>query len=352
MRRPITTLHGMQRRQRLAPRVMLVVLMACVVFGTYWFRTRKRLVTDNSPRVAASSAPASTVQSPPAPLPAEPSPPPAVAQATEPTPFGPRAIRVVVSGPLETSLALQAGGVVAPALAQVVSRALVWWLDMPQGLLRGDVVDVLFEPRDGEEPLLYALRLVSQKRASTLRAYRFQAEGDPFARFYEPTGQELEERLANSPIDGYEQITSLIRDGRRHQGIDFKAPVGTPVRAPFHGTLTRRNWKFRANGNCLELTEEASPHRRALFLHLAELPPDARPGKRVRKGDVIAQSGNSGRSYAPHLHYQVMSAQDRVIDPFAKGHNRRRQLDASQLSRLSAAIAELDARLGSLSVAK
>ena len=41
------------------------------------------------------------------------------------------------------------------------------------------------------------------------------------------------------------------------------------------------------------------------------------PGRPVKKGEIIAKSGNSGHSTAPHLHYQLESGQGKVLDPFA-----------------------------------
>src|SRR5262249_28589871 len=153
--------------------------------------------------------------------------------------------------------------------------------------------DVVYEVPEGEEPLVHAVRFISGKHGKTFAAYRFKAHGDAFARYYQPNGEELEMRLENSPIDDYEQVTSLLRDGRRHQGVDFKAPVRPPVKPPSSGPIPRRNWNFRGNGNCVELTESGGRGRKAMFLHLEELPATTRVGTRVQVGQVLARSGNS-----------------------------------------------------------
>jgi murein DD-endopeptidase MepM/ murein hydrolase activator NlpD len=88
------------------------------------------------------------------------------------------------------------------------------------------------------------------------------------------------------------------------------------VKATFDGTITRKNWFFRGNGNSLEIAEAGPPHMKAIFLHLSELPRTLTVGTKVKQGEVIAHSGNSGHSFAPHLHYQLMSPSDRVLDPF------------------------------------
>lgn len=271
--------------------------------------------------------------------------PPAPPRAPAPV-TGPRHVSVRIDGPLETALSQAVGADVAPALAQVVTRSLVWWVRVPNDLIRGDTLDLVYELPAGEEPLVHAVRFTSGKLEKSFAAYRFQAPGDAFPRFFQPGGEELEERLEHSPLDDYEQVTSLLRDGRRHKGVDFKAPVGTPLKAPFSGVITRRNWNFRGNGNCIELTESGGRGRKALFLHLDELPASARVGTTVRVGQVIAATGNSGRSFAPHLHYQMMLGEAKVLDPFEQHRTYRRSLPASARAAFDAERSRLDGLLG------
>src|SRR5262249_50154593 len=206
---------------------------------------------------------------------------------------------------------------------------MVWWLAVPQDLRKGDVLEVIYEPQPGQEPLVSAVRLQSAKAGRTFQAYRFKPAGAQFARFYDADGNDLELRLDPSPLDSWEQITSLLKDGRKHKGVDFKTPVGTPVKATFDGTITRKNWFFRGNGNSLEVTQSSAPHMKAIFLHLSELPRTLTLGTKVKTGEVIAHSGNSGHSFAPHLHYQLMSPSDRVLDPFDVHATKRVNLPAS-----------------------
>jgi murein DD-endopeptidase len=287
-----------------------------------------------------------------APVAAVPAAPPVVVVPTTPavptdplTAAGLSRASVKIEGPLETALVQASDAAVGPALAQVVTRSLVWWVQVPNELLRGDTLDVLYQTRPGEEPLVHAVRFVSNKTGQTHRAYRFQASGDSNPRYYLPTGEELEMRLEHSPLDDYEQVTSLLRDGRRHKGVDFKAAVGTPVKAPFSGVVKRKNWNFGSNGNCVELEELGGKRRRALFLHLSEVSRGLTPGSRFSAGQVIAASGNSGRSFAPHLHYQLMTQDDRVIDPFDSHRTFRRSLPAAQRGGLEAEIRRMDSLL-------
>lgn len=263
-------------------------------------------------------------------------------------PPGPQVARVRIESSLEGALVAATDPEVGPRLSQVVKRVLVWWIDVRRDLRRGDALDVVYEvPDDGAEPVAHALWFTSEKLGATLSAVRHKAAGDAFARWYDANGEEVELRLVASPIDGYEQVTSLLRDGRGHRGVDFKAPVGTPVRAPFDGVVARRNWSTRRNGNCLELHDPKNGTQ-AFLLHLDKIEGAARAGSRVKRGQVLARSGNTGRSTAPHLHYQLERG-GKVLDPFRVHQTRRRRLSPEDLDAAKAALARFhDMRAGSI----
>jgi murein DD-endopeptidase MepM/ murein hydrolase activator NlpD len=289
---------------------------------------------------------------------------PAAAAASPSAPQGPlvRRISVVVRGPLEESVASALPAeekAWAEQLTQVVNRILVWSMRVSRDARKGDQLEVLYElpavqpspiAAVGEtgpavkEPTVLALRYGSQKLGRLLTAYRFKREGAAFARYYTSEGVEVEEHLIESPITQYEQVTSLLRDGRRHKGVDFKTPVGTPVMAPFDGQILRRNWNFSVNGNCLEVVD-AKTGRHAIFLHLEAVPKDMQPGRKVKKGEVVARSGNSGRSTAPHLHYQLETPDGRVLDPYAVLPTKKVALEGSAKVAFEAERSRLDPML-------
>jgi murein DD-endopeptidase len=322
-----------RRRSSLTPWVLLVVALAASGWAWRW-------------RAAHRTPP--SAPPPPLPVPELSAASPSVASPPLPSAekAGPRHISVKVDGALETALVQAAGRDTGPALAQVLKRLLVWWMRVPLDLQRGDRIDVLYEERPGEEPTVYALRVASGRLQRSLEAFHFRPAGSNFARYYLPDGEELELRLVPSPLDSYEQVTSLIRDGRGHKGVDFKTPVGSPVQATFDGNVTRKNWFFRGNGNSLEITETASPHRKALFLHLSELPKSLTVGTHVSRGEVIARSGNTGHSFAPHLHYQLESADGRVLDPFREHETRRVAIPDGERPAYNSSVASARAQLG------
>jgi len=356
MRPPLPTLGAPPKKSPLGPVMLISLLLGTGAGGVWWWKQR---LASEQPAVAAANE-----QPPSAPVAAGPggtagSANAAAAVAAAPAPVAADPLKAAglshatirVDGPLETAVTAAAGPEVGPALAQVVTRTLVWWVDVPGDIRRGDTLDVLYEVRPGEEPLVHAVRFASNKTGQTHRSYRFQPELDKNPRYYLPSGEELELRLENSPLDDYEQVTSLLRDGRRHKGVDFKTPVGTPVKAPFTGTVARKNWSFRYNGNCIELQEVGGKHRRALFLHMDELPRSLKVGDRFNVGAVLGRSGNSGRSFAPHLHYQLEAADERVLDPYETHRTYRRSLAPALRSAFEAEVRRLDGLLGTTTVA-
>jgi murein DD-endopeptidase MepM/ murein hydrolase activator NlpD len=348
-----------------------VALVACLVgtlSGTAWWLTHREAQAAVPEPVAAAEAPATpplpAVDAPPAPVnptaaptPTAPAPSgPALAAAptsaaTTPRPAGGlRTLSATIAGPLESAIVAQVGKDVGQPLTQVVNRSLVWWMKVPGDLLKGDVLTAVYEERAGQEPLVHAVRYSSRKFGKTFEAFRFQGAGEAHARFFQPDGTTLEEQLVGGPIEDYEQITSLLRDGRGHKGVDFKAPVGTPVKATFDGIITRKNWSFRGNGNSLEIEEAGGQGRTALYLHLSELPKSVQVGARVKKGQVLAQSGNSGRSFAPHLHYQLMKG-GTVVDPFKSHPTSRESVPSGDRAAFEAKVASLKALLPADAVA-
>lgn len=99
--------------------------------------------------------------------------------------------------------------------------------------------------------------------------------------------------------------------GRRqfHRGLDLAAPEGTPVVAPADGIVVKTE-RHGGYGNVLYISHGDGIVTRYGHLHGYKV----RPGQKVRRGDVIALVGNTGRSTAPHLHYEVLVG-GKQVDP-------------------------------------
>jgi murein DD-endopeptidase MepM/ murein hydrolase activator NlpD len=230
---------------------------------------------------------------------------------------GLRHLDLLISGSLYKTLAKEVDGREADILSAHLSRVMTWWFDLKRDVQKSDRLKVLYQPAENPRNLrILAFEYTSAEKSKSYSAYYYTKENARYGRYYDPDGVEIEKRLVNSPVEDYEQITELMNlAGRRHRGVDFKMDEGSPIVASFKAKIMRRNWSTRRNGFCLDIKYIDSGIR-ALFLHLEKVDNDMKPGMTVPAGTVIAYSGNSGRSTAPHLHYELHSQRGKLLNPF------------------------------------
>lgn len=108
------------------------------------------------------------------------------------------------------------------------------------------------------------------------------------------------------PVDGILRSTfggrsdPLSGKHRFHTGVDLEVPPGTPVRATADGVVTGAQWSG-AYGKLVKLDHGNGIE--TYYAHLSHFL--VRPGQAVRRGQVIALSGRTGRVTGPHVHYEV-----------------------------------------------
>jgi murein DD-endopeptidase MepM/ murein hydrolase activator NlpD len=107
---------------------------------------------------------------------------------------------------------------------------------------------------------------------------------------------------------GY-RIDPFTGGGAFHAGLDFRGPMGAPIRAAAAGTVVFTGVK-QGYGKCVEISHGNGLLTR--YAHMSRI--EARVGQGVAPGHVIGSLGNSGRSTGPHLHFEVRIA-DRPVDP-------------------------------------
>ena len=229
-------------------------------------------------------------------------------------------------------------------VSATLSRVLVWDLDVRKDLRPNDKIEAMWSLGTSDTVVIEAARYHAQKFNRTITAYRFQATGDKYPSYWSADGVEVPHRLKNSPLADYEQVTSLLRDRPSHHGMDFKVPVGTPIVSAFDGVVTRVNWNWAANGNCVEVQHKDGVL--AKYLHLSKN--EVVAGAKVSAGEVIGLTGNTGRSTGPHLHYQLNRGKQ-VVDPIDYHGTDRRTLPASDRASFDTVVAAANARLDSAS---
>lgn len=105
-------------------------------------------------------------------------------------------------------------------------------------------------------------------------------------------------------------INPFHRIEREHHGIDYLIPEGTPVFATADGVIESLSDKNSSHGKAI--TIDHGNGYKTSYGHLSEI--RVKTKGKVKRGDIIALSGNSGLSFAPHLHYEVIFNGTRV-DP-------------------------------------
>ena len=95
---------------------------------------------------------------------------------------------------------------------------------------------------------------------------------------------------------------------KMHWGMDFTAPRGTPIYASGDGTVTRAD--NNASGYGKHIRIDHGYGYMSLYAHLSKY--NVRRGQQVKRGDLIGFVGSTGRSEAPHLHYEVWKDGDRI----------------------------------------
>lgn len=105
-------------------------------------------------------------------------------------------------------------------------------------------------------------------------------------------------------IDPYYKVQKF------HEGVDFSAPTGTEIYATGDGVVTERKRSMGGYGNVI-LIDHGFGYK-TMYCHIHEF--KVQPGQKVKRGQVIALVGNTGKSTSPHLHYEVWK-NNRPINP-------------------------------------
>ncbi len=106
----------------------------------------------------------------------------------------------------------------------------------------------------------------------------------------------------------------ILHRYRAHLGIDYAAPLGTPVKAAYDGKVIFRGRKG-GYGNVIEIAHKGG--YKTLYAHLSKFRRSLRVNKRVKKGEIIGYVGSTGISTGPHLHFGLYF-HNRAINPARK----------------------------------
>lgn len=219
---------------------------------------------------------------------------------------------VTASGQIKTSLFEAAHeSRVSEKLIMKVAEIFEYDIDFVRDIGQGDEFALVYEElwRDGTklgEGDVLAAEFVN--RGARYTAIRYQESNDSRPEYYNHDGQPMRKAFLRAPVS-FTRISSNFNPRRRHpilnqirahQGVDYAAPTGTPVKASGDGKIIFRGWKG-GYGNTIILQHGGNVT--TLYGHLSRF--DKRGyGSRVRQGEVIGYVGATGLATAPHLHYE------------------------------------------------
>ena len=138
------------------------------------------------------------------------------------------------------------------------------------------------------------------------RAFYYESNSGEIG-YYDEDGKNLKRQFLKSPLASV-RVTSrygmryhpTLGQQKMHHGVDYGAPIGTPIRSVADGRVTFAGRKG-ANGN-LVVIRHANGYK-TMYAHLHEVADGIHPGKRVTQKTIIGEVGNTGRSTGPHLHF-------------------------------------------------
>ncbi|MGR8921263.1 MAG: OapA family protein [Gammaproteobacteria bacterium] len=186
-----------------------------------------------------------------------------------------------------------------------------WDIDFALDIREGDRFSAIYEEiyKDGEmikQGRILAAEFINRGRR--LRAVWFTNESGESA-YYSDEGHAMRKAFLRTPVN-FTRISSrfnlrrkhpVLNTIRAHRGVDYAAPLGTPVRSTANGKI-RSVGRNGGYGRVVEIQHGKS--YRTLYAHLSRFAKGLKRGSSVRQGQVIGYVGKSGLATGPHLHYE------------------------------------------------
>ena len=218
------------------------------------------------------------------------------------------------------SSAVTAG--VNDSLIPEVAQAFAFDFDFQRELPAGSVFEAAWEERvnpQGQSIGVRHLLYVSMKtKDKTREFYRFTPPGETKEGWYDGYGKSVIRSLMRTPVDGARisstygwRVHPVLGFMKMHKGVDFAAPIGTPIYAVGDGVVTWAAMKG-PDGNLVILRHPNGWE--TYYLHMSAYGAGVTAGASLRQGQVVGAIGVTGRSTGPHLHYEV-HINNEAIDP-------------------------------------
>lgn len=196
-----------------------------------------------------------------------------------------------------------------PVLALELSDVYAWSIDF-FGLQEGDSFKVVYEEKivDTVSVGIHAIKFVEFNHMGN-PYYAIPFEQDSVVSFYDEEGLSLRKAFLKAPLR-FSRISSrfsnsrmhpVLRIRRPHHGVDYAAPVGTPVVSIGDGIVVKKAYSGGA-GNMVKIKHNSIYS--TAYLHLSKYGEGVSVGAKVKQGQVIGYVGSTGLSTGPHLDFR------------------------------------------------
>jgi murein DD-endopeptidase MepM/ murein hydrolase activator NlpD len=170
--------------------------------------------------------------------------------------------------------------------------------------------------------------------------------------YYSFDGKSLKKAFLKSPIE-FTRISSgfamrvhpISGQWKQHQGVDFAAPSGTPIRASGDGTV---EFVGTQNGYGNVVMIKHWNNYSTVYAHMSRFAPGMRKGSKVSQGEVIGYVGSTGWATGPHLHYEFR-VNNQPRDPMSIQVQNAQALAGADLQRFRSVVSDIKHRFALLS---
>lgn len=222
----------------------------------------------------------------------------------------------VRTGEIKTSLyaATDAAGM-PEAAANQLTEIFSGDVDFHHDLKRGDRFTAVYEMTYSNGALVKTGQIQAAEYINQGHVYRavlFKTDAN-HSDYYTPEGKSMKKAFLRSPI-AFSRVSSgfttarfhpVLNKWRAHKGVDFAAPMGTPVKATADGVVSFVGVQS-GYGNVINLKHQSN--LTTVYGHLSRYAKGLHNGSRIRQGDVIGYVGMTGLASGPHLHYEFKIA--------------------------------------------
>lgn len=208
-------------------------------------------------------------------------------------------------------------------------------VDFQRSVAGGDNFEVFYEDGEEGEARNEILHAAITTRNETFKYFRFQTPDDSLVDFYDENGRSTRKFLVRKPIATGETRSGfgmrrhpILGYARMHTGVDWAAPIGTPIFAAGNGTVIKAG-RESGYGNRVEI-QHANGYI-TTYNHMSGFARGISEGMRIRQGTLVGYLGMTGLATGPHLHYEVI-VNGHFVDPLAVKLARTRELDGRMIA--------------------